>query len=97
MQRKEQKKDYTLIREMPAGKGFADIVFLPRKHSGKPALIVELKWNQTEQGAIKQIKDNQYIKALEEYSGNLLLVGINYDKKSKKHNCIIESFEKNLQ
>ena len=87
-------KDYTLIRELPAGKGFADIVFLPRRHTDKPALIVELKWNQSEQGAIEQIKNRQYVKALEEYSGNLLLVGINDDKKSKIHHCIIETCEK---
>lgn len=50
-----------LIREMPAGKGFADIVFLPRMHKGKPALAIELKFNQTEQGAIKQINTIQFL------------------------------------
>lgn len=83
-------KEYVLIRELPAGKGFADIVFLPRKNSDKPALIVELKWNQSEQGAIEQIKEKEYGEALKEYKGALLLVGINYDKKSKKHTCLIE-------
>lgn len=87
-------KDYMLIREMPAGKGFADIVFLPRKHTEKPAVIVELKWNQSQSGAIEQIKNRQYVKALEEYSGSILLVGINYDKKSKEHHCVIETYEK---
>lgn len=86
-------KDYTLVRELPSGKGFADIVFLPRRHTNKPALIVELKWNQSEKGAIEQIKNKQYVKALEEYSGNLLLVGINYDKKSKMHHCVIETYK----
>ena len=87
-------KDYTLIREMPTGKGFADIVFLPRRYTDRPAMIVELKWNQSEYGAIEQIRKKEYIKALEEYSGKVLLVGINYDKKSKKHNCVIEINEK---
>lgn len=86
-------KDYTLVRELPSGKGFADIVFLPRRHTNKPALIVELKWNQSENGAIEQIKNKQYVKALEEYSGNILLVGINYDKKSKMHHCVIETYK----
>ncbi|MBQ8230332.1 MAG: AAA family ATPase [Lachnospiraceae bacterium] len=87
------RKDYTLIRELPAGKGFADIAFLPRKHTNKPALIVELKWDKSAQGAICQIKDKQYVGALEEYADNLLMVGINYDKTNKKHECIIEKYE----
>lgn len=86
------KKDYTLIRELPAGKGFADMVFLPRKHCSKPALLVELKWNQSAKGAIDQIKQREYMQALSEYKGNLLLVGINYDRKSKTHKCEIEQF-----
>ena len=85
-------KDYTLIRELPTGKGFADIVFVPRRHTNKPAIIVELKWDASAEGAIMQIKNKQYIKALEEYNGNILLVGVNYDKKTKKHNCVIEKY-----
>lgn len=85
-------KDYTLVREMPSGKGYADIIFLPRRHNNKPALVVELKWNHSAEGAISQIKKKQYGKALEEYQGNLLLVGINYNKKTKKHQCIIETY-----
>lgn len=76
---------------MPAGKGFADVVFLPRHgFMDKPALIVELKWNQSAKGAIQQIKEKQYVKALDGYSGSMLLVGINYDKDDKKHQCVIE-------
>ena len=82
---------YTLIRELPSGKGFADICFLPKKkHLDKPAVIVELKWNKDAQGAIAQIKNRQYIDALNDYKGNVLLVGINYDRKTKKHACVIE-------
>lgn len=87
---------YTVLREMPGGKGFADIAFVPRKkYVDKPAMIVELKWNKTAEGAIAQIKRKQYVKSLEEYKGNLLLVGINYDKESKKHSCVIEQMEVN--
>jgi hypothetical protein len=85
-------KDYTFIREFPTGKGFADIVFVPRKSSDKPAIIVELKWDSSATGAIDQIKKKQYVKALEEYEGNLLLVGVNYDKKTKSHHCRIEKY-----
>lgn len=82
---------YIEVREFPAGKGFADIVYVPRRnHMDKPAMIVELKWNRSAEGAIAQIKERKYVKALEEYSGNILLVGINYDKESKKHECVIE-------
>jgi len=85
---------YTVIRELPAGKGYSDLVFIPRqKHLDKPALVVELKWNKTVKGAISQIKDRNYLSALESYQGNLLLVGINYDKETKDHECVIESWE----
>ena len=82
---------YTIIRELPTGKGFADVCFIPRKiHLDKPAVIIELKWDKTAQGAIRQIKEKQYVHALNEYRGELLLVGINYDKGTKMHTCVIE-------
>lgn len=82
---------YTEIRELPAGQGFADIVYLPRKnHQDKPTMIVELKWDKSAEGAIEQIKKKKYVKALEDYQGNLLLVGVNYSKDSKAHQCVIE-------
>lgn len=86
------RKDYILIRELPTGKGFADMVFLPRKHCDKPALLIELKWDRSAEGAISQIKKQKYVQALQDYGGKLLLVGINYDKKSKIHQCEIEQF-----
>jgi len=90
------RKDYRLIRELPAGKGFADVVFLPLPSAGKPALVVELKYNQNAHAAIQQIKDRQYMEALEGYAGEILLVGINYDRenKDKPHSCVIEKVEK---
>ena len=81
---------YTIIRELPTGKGFADICLIPRKlHADKPAVVIELKKDKDAQGAIEQIKQKHYVSALEDYKGNLLLVGINYDK-DKNHSCIIE-------
>ena len=64
--------------------------FLEKKFQEKPALVVELKWNESANGAIEQIKKKEYCKSLEEYKGNILLVGVNYNKKTKKHECIIE-------
>ena len=86
---------YTIVRELPTGKGFADICFIPRKiHADKPAVVLELKWDKNAKGAISQIKEKDYVDALKDYHGNLLLAGINYDKKTKKHSCIIEKMEK---
>ena len=86
---------YTVIRELPTGKGFADICFIPRKlYADKPAAVIELKWDKDAHGAISQIKEKQYVDALKDYHGNLLLVGINYDKKIKQHTCVIERYHK---
>lgn len=86
---------YTIIREFPTGKGFADLCFIPRKmHADKPAVVIELKWEKSAQGAIAQIKDRHYTDALKEYRGNLLLAGINYNREKKTHTCVIEQLTK---
>ncbi len=86
------RKDYKLIRELPSGKGFADIVFLPLPHTNKPAMVVELKYDRSVRAAIQQIKDRQYTQAFEGYTGEILLVGVNYNKNTpdKPHSCVIE-------
>lgn len=85
---------YTVYRELPSGKGFADLVYIPKKvFSDKPALLVELKWNKTAAGAIAQIKKKDYVQSLKDYHGNLLLVGINYNTKTREHECVIEQFQ----
>ncbi|MBQ3515205.1 MAG: AAA family ATPase [Lachnospiraceae bacterium] len=86
--------EYTIVRELPTGKGYADVVFLPRKDSDKPAMVIELKWNRTAEGAIGQIKEKKYVQVLKKYKGNLLLVGINYDEKKKEHQCKIEEVKR---
>ena len=80
------------VRELPTGRGFADFVFIPKPEyrNDYPALVVELKWNQTAETAMQQIKEKKYPDSLRGYTGNLLLVAINYDKKTKKHQCLIE-------
>ena len=80
------------VREMPTGRGFADIVLLPKPEyiGSYPALIIELKWNKDAITAINQIKEKNYPETVKKYTGNIMLVGINYDKKTKKHSCIIE-------
>ena len=86
---------YTMVRELPAGKGFADVCMIPRPHyRDKPAIVIELKWDKSAVGAIEQIKEKQYGNVLKDYQGNLLLVGINYNKTTKKHECVIEAMKK---
>ena len=82
--------------ELPAGRGFADFVFLPKpEYRGDyPALVVELKWNKKVQTAMQQIKERKHPLSILNYTGNILLVGINYDKDNKEHQCLIEKYEK---
>ena len=84
------------IQELPTGRGFADFVFLPKPEyrNDYPTLVVELKWNKSAKSALQQIKDRKYPASIEQYTGDILLVGINYDKKTKKHECVIEQYEK---
>ncbi|MCM1530269.1 MAG: PD-(D/E)XK nuclease domain-containing protein, partial [Alistipes sp.] len=84
------RKTYAIERELPAGKGYADLVFRPRMNNSNPALIVELKYDKSAEGAIAQIHQKKYVDCLKSYSGEILLVGINYDKDSKSHTCKIE-------
>lgn len=88
------RKTYTIERELPAGKGYADLVFRPRKNNSNPAMIVELKYDKSSKGAIEQIKKKQYVDCLKDYSGEILLVGINYNKDNKQHTCKIEKITK---
>lgn len=88
------RKDYRIIREMPTGRGFADIVFLPLPHTDRPAIVIELKYDKNAESAIQQIKDRRYTQAIAGYSGEIVLVGVNYDKESKSHECVIERVEK---
>jgi len=88
---------YNIVRELPAGKGFADFAFIPRSNAGfRPAMIVELKYNKSAETAISQIKEKKYQGALSGYSDKILLVGINYDAEGndrKHHTCVIEEWQ----
>ena len=69
-------------------------MFLPKRRSTLPAMIVELKWNREAEGAVKQIRERNYPKVLTNYGGRIVLVGINYDDDTKKHECVIEEYRK---
>ncbi len=91
-------KYYTMIQELDSGKGYVDIVYLPSpKYPDKPILLIELKYDKTRQTAVDQIRSKNYPQTLEHYKGNILIVGINYDKdvsstsvEFKHHSCLIE-------
>ena len=89
---------YKPVRELPTGRGFADVVYLPKpEYRGMyPALIVELKWNNSVETAIGQIKEKNYTGGIKQYTGDILLVGIAYDKKSRQHTCKIEKVKKEM-
>ncbi len=84
------RNNYVMHRELASGKGFADIVLIPRKNVESPAVVVELKFRQDADAAIDQIKRRQYPAKVAQYTDDLLLVGINYDRDTKQHTCHIE-------
>ena len=81
---------YNVVRELPTGKGYADLVYLPKPGVNRPALLMELKYDKSAESAITQIKEKNYLQFFKDYKGEVLLVGINYSKKTKTHQCIIE-------
>lgn len=88
------KNKYTIIRELPTGKGFADLVLVPRRDVDMPAIVLELKSGYSAKTAINQIKAKHYTDSLLDYVGEVILVGINYDKRTKQHHCSIEQITK---
>ena len=85
---------YSIVRELPTGRGFADIVLVPHKNIDLPAIVLELKFNQDADTAIRQIQQKNYGDALKSYFGDIVLVGINYDRSTKNHSCVIENIKR---
>ena len=84
---------YRLVREAPAGKGYADLLMVPLKSSGDiPGVVVELKWGASAQDAIAQMREHDYAAAFRGTSAEhrTILCGIAYDPKTKRHTCAIE-------
>lgn len=88
------KNEYVIHREYATGKGYADLVMIPRRNVSKPALVIELKFNHSADTAICQIKQKNYPSKIADYTGDILLVGISYDKETKQHACKIEKYDK---
>ena len=88
------KDNYLKLEELPSGKGYADIVYLPKKNSNMPVLVIEIKWGSSAENAIEQIRNRNYPAALKNFGGEILLVGISYNKNApigkRKYTCRIE-------
>jgi len=84
---------YKIFHELPTGKGFADMVFIPLPKSPRPAIVVELKYDKTADSAISQIKRKNYPKSLQGFSKRIVLCGINYNKETSKHEVEMEVIE----
>ena len=84
------------LNDFPTGKGFADIVYLPMSANAKdkPAITIELKKDASAKIALEQIKERDYVSRVKEYTDNILLIGINYDSKTKQHSCEIKKYPK---
>lgn len=87
------RNNYEIFRELPNGKDFADLTFIPRKGVDAPAMVIELKYNKTASNALEQIKEKHYTEKLTAFSGEILLIGISYDE-CKGHSCVIEKIVK---
>ena len=89
--------EYVMFEELPAGSGYADVVYLPKKNSPLPVLVIELKWKKSVDSALDQIRDRRYPEAVKDYGSDILLVGISYDKDApageRKHRCRIEKYD----
>lgn len=82
--------EYACIEELPSGRGYADIAYIPRRGSMLPALLVELKWDKPVDSALSQIREKGYPEVLRGLDVPIVLVGVTYDAKSKEHRCSLE-------
>ena len=87
-------EQYAEVEELPSGHGCADLVYVPKRYARIPALVVELKWDKPVESALDQIRSRNYPKVLRDYGGPVLLVGITYDTKTKRHTAVIERVRK---
>ena len=85
---------YTAIKEVSAGKGIADVIYIPVYADDEhPAVIIELKHEKSTSKALAQIKNKEYFRPFDDYKGKILLVAINYND-DKTHSCEITEWEK---
>ncbi len=84
--------DYSYHREDQAGKGRVDLVYEPITRR-QPLILIEFKYDDSAEEAIKQIKEKEYFKRYAGQYRNIILVGINFSTKTKDHQCLIEKLD----
>ena len=92
---------YAVRREEPAGKGVADVTFIPRNlaEARWRPFIVELKTGGTAAEAVAQIRKRDYAALFADGllgkrgSARSLAVGIAWDPKTKTHDCLVEELQ----
>lgn len=100
-----QAREYYDIRlEERSGTGYVDYIFYPYRREDD-GIIIELKVDDTAEGAIRQIKDKKYGLNFEgklgeepKCTGRILAVGIAYNRKDRKkrHECKVEVLRERL-
>ena len=85
--------DYLRVDELPGGRGFADLAFLPKTGSPLPPMLIELKWDKPVDTALEQMRKRNYPAALQGLKGECMLVGVTYHEGSDLHECKIERIE----
>ena len=88
-------REYECFRELQSGKGNADLIYAPKRSMTLPIMLIEFKYKQSAEEAIAQIKAKEYFSRYRDgdYPNDVLLIGINYDPKTKDHQCLIEKLD----
>ena len=91
----QTEREYEVFRELQSGKGSADLIYVPKRNMHLPILLIEFKYGQNAEDAIKQIKEKEYFSRYRDgdYPNDVLLIGINYNPKTKEHQCLIEKLD----
>ena len=91
----QTEREYEVFRELQSGKGSADLIYVPKRNMHLPILLIEFKYGQNAEDAIKQIKEKEYFSRYcdGDYPNDVLLIGINYNPKTKEHQCLIEKLD----
>ena len=88
-------REYEVFRELQSGKGSADLIYVPKRNIHLPILLIEFKYGKSAEEAMNQIKEKEYFRRYidGDYPNDILLIGINYNPKTKEHECLIEKID----
>ena len=91
----QTEREYEVFRELQSGKGSADLIYVPKRNIHLPILLIEFKYGKSAEEAMNQIKEKEYFRRYidGDYPNDVLLIGINYNPKTKNHQCLIEKLD----